>query len=626
MTRLSAALLLAASARLAAAATAQVFAPPSTGPLVQTANYTSFSNSTLKDKPSCQGRAFNRFIQIWLENTDFATTASTPLFESLAEQGILLTNYNGVTHPSEPNYVSSAGGDFFGLADDNMYHIPSNISCIVDLLEERDVTWATYQENMPTDSYYGYSYSATNYISPSSPAYPYYMRKHDPLIIYDSVSQDAERVKRIRTFNDFANDVVHGILPQWVSMMHTIPPSISLHLSWSTGSSPLLSDPRVNDEETLILLTFDETETYTIQNTVYSLLLGGAVPLNLRGTSDDTLYTHYSSLTTVQANWDLMSLGRQDTVPDVSNVFQFVAEKVGHKNTKLPANEVPQFNLTAVASGPLSSQFYVPFSAPNVKAKTVTGRPVLTPPGLNLKLTESSLPKAREDHHLVCWRRMPLSVVEAGSSSVMSYWLVSKVGSPSALSMAVYCMMRTCLGEKNVESINDPRGWVLIFLVTVVLAAPANLASGQNPGRTSKFGNNRQSLEWFRQSPKRGKRPRAAEIALALNHERKTNIAALTIWSSLCAVAVPTMHFEIQHIKRPTKDFIFEADSVSTAVPSPVPFRRDITVHDGPFGRREFGRFYFGADCSEHTAEMGEKLEREKGWTSLVLVHRFGFD
>ncbi|KAJ6454370.1 phosphoesterase family-domain-containing protein [Mycena sanguinolenta] len=400
MTRLSAALILAASARLAAAATAQVFAPPSTGPLVQTANYTSFSNSTLKDKPSCQGRAFNRLIQVWLENTDFATTASTPLFESLAEQGILLTNYNGVTHPSEPNYLASAGGDFWGLADDNMYHIPSNISCIVDLLEERGVTWATYQENMPADSYYGYSYSATNYISPSSPAYPYYMRKHNPLAIYDSVAQDAQRVKRIRTFNDFANDVVHGILPQWVfvtpNMVNdahdtTIDFAASFLEYWLL---PLLSDPRVNDGETLILLTFDETETYTIQNTVYSLLLGGSIPLNLRGTSDDTLYTHYSSLTTAQVNWDLMSLGRQDTVPGVSNVFQFVAEKVGHKNTKLPANEVPQFNLTGVASGPLTSHFYVPFSAPDIEAKTVTGRPVLTRPGLNLKLTESSLPKA----------------------------------------------------------------------------------------------------------------------------------------------------------------------------------------------------------------------------------------
>jgi hypothetical protein len=69
--RLTAVLFLASSARLAFAATAQVFARPSKSPLVQTANYTSFSNNTLHDKPTHKGKVFNRFIQVWLENTDF---------------------------------------------------------------------------------------------------------------------------------------------------------------------------------------------------------------------------------------------------------------------------------------------------------------------------------------------------------------------------------------------------------------------------------------------------------------------------------------------------------------------------------------------------------------------------
>ncbi|KAJ6573255.1 hypothetical protein B0H10DRAFT_1701541, partial [Mycena sp. CBHHK59/15] len=77
---------------------------------------------------------------------------------------------------------------------------------------------------------------------------------------------------------------------------------------------PLLTDPRMNDNETLILLTFDETETYTIQNNVFAVVLGacGAIPLKLRGTTDGTMYTHYSMLSTVQVNWGLKSLGRQD--------------------------------------------------------------------------------------------------------------------------------------------------------------------------------------------------------------------------------------------------------------------------------------------------------------------------
>ncbi|KAJ7135094.1 phosphoesterase family-domain-containing protein [Mycena filopes] len=389
-------LLIAASARLAAAATAQTFAPASRGPLVQTANYTSFSNSTLNDKKVVKGKAFNRIIHVWLENTDFATAASTPIFESLAEQGLLLTNYNGVTHPSEPNYIASVGGDFFGLHDDAMYHIPSNISCVVDLLEDKGISWATYQENMPSDEFYGMIYAAPNYASPSSAPYPYYVRKHNPLMVYDSVSQDPARVKRVRTFNDFANDVVNGTLPQWnfitpnmVNDAHdtTIDFAASFLEYWLL---PLLTDPRVNSEETMIVVTFDEAETYTQQNNVFAVALGGAIPLKLRGTTDNTLYTHYSLLSTVQANWGLKSLGRQDTNATVSNVFSFVADKTGYKNVHVATP--PQFNLTGIFPGALNSLAYVPFAAPNLKAHGAGAGGVFTHPTCDLKLTAGALP------------------------------------------------------------------------------------------------------------------------------------------------------------------------------------------------------------------------------------------
>ena len=76
---------------------------------------------------------------------------------------------------------------------------------------------------------------------------------------------------------------------------------------------PLLNDTRFNDDRTLILLTFDENETYTAPNQVFALLLGGAVPASMHGTTDSTFYTHYSAMSTVQANWGLGSLGRGDT-------------------------------------------------------------------------------------------------------------------------------------------------------------------------------------------------------------------------------------------------------------------------------------------------------------------------
>jgi len=44
---------------------------------------------------------------------------------------------------------------------------------------------------------------------------------------------------------------------------------------------------------TLVLLTFDETETYTTRNNVFAMLLGDALPNSLVGTTDDNFYMHY---------------------------------------------------------------------------------------------------------------------------------------------------------------------------------------------------------------------------------------------------------------------------------------------------------------------------------------------
>jgi phospholipase C len=179
-------------------------------------NYTGPSNGTAHFSPVVEGKAFDRFIQIWLENTDYQTAASAAQFQKLASQGLLLTSFHGVTHPSEPNYIASVGGDFFGLGDDNYYNIPSNISTVVDLLEAKNISWAEYQENMPTEASPVYSYASTNYLNASAPNYSYYQRKHNPLVIYDSVGKNASRMPFIRNFNDFANDLSNATLPQWM--------------------------------------------------------------------------------------------------------------------------------------------------------------------------------------------------------------------------------------------------------------------------------------------------------------------------------------------------------------------------------------------------------------------------
>ena len=111
--------------------------------------------------------------------------------------------------------------------------------------------------------------------------------------------------------------------------------------------TPLLNDTKFNQEKTLIMITFDETQTYSSKNNVWALLLGSAIPPSLRGTIDSTFYTHYSCLSTLEANFQLYNLGRGDATPPFNNVFDFVASTTNWTNVEVTADQIPYNNFTA---------------------------------------------------------------------------------------------------------------------------------------------------------------------------------------------------------------------------------------------------------------------------------------
>jgi hypothetical protein len=145
--------------------------------------------------------------------------------------------------------------------------------------------------------------------------------------------------------------------------------------NWSrTFLTPLLNDNRFVNK-TLVLLTFDESETYTIKNQVWALLLGDAIPESLRGTMDNTFYTHYSSLSTVQANWGLYNLGRGDVITNYSNVFALVANATGYENAVVAPADIPFFNFTS--GGYFDTANEGPIPAVNQDAPGAGGRGIL---------------------------------------------------------------------------------------------------------------------------------------------------------------------------------------------------------------------------------------------------------
>jgi acid phosphatase len=95
-------------------------------------------------------------------------------------------------------------------------------------------------------------------------------------------------------------------------------------------------------EEALVLITFDENASQSDRNQVWSCLIGGVIPDDLKGTTDDTFYTHFSTLHTVELNWGLGSLGAGDANQTLSNVFEFAASTLGYTNVVV--DSVPLMN------------------------------------------------------------------------------------------------------------------------------------------------------------------------------------------------------------------------------------------------------------------------------------------
>jgi acid phosphatase len=288
----------------------------------------------------------------------------------LAAQGLTLTNYYGTTHPSEPNYCAIYGGDHFGMDNDNFHQIPANVSNIWDLLAAKGISFAAYQENIPYTGFQGFQY-----VNPGSGANNY-VRKHDPPVLFNSNAEKQERMDVLKDFVAFQNDLANNDLPQHIFITPNMlndahDTGITYGADWLfTFVSPLLDD-KFFMNKTLLIINFDEDGTDTISNRVMSIILSDVLPESLVGATDDNVYTHYSNLATVEANWDLDTLGRWDVA---ANVYNFVAEVTGDK-VRPPQVPVGDFFLNQSYPGPFAVSLFGPMPVPNTTME-VNGRKV----------------------------------------------------------------------------------------------------------------------------------------------------------------------------------------------------------------------------------------------------------
>ena len=129
-----------------------------------------------------------------------------PFINSLVGDGTLFTNYNGITYPSQPNYIALFSGSTQGVKNNDCPHDFPGRSLGSELLQA-DLTFTGYAEDLPEVGYRGCTSGA-------------YVRRHNPWVNFTSLPASVNR-----PFTDFPTDysklpTVSFVVPNLDNDMH----------------------------------------------------------------------------------------------------------------------------------------------------------------------------------------------------------------------------------------------------------------------------------------------------------------------------------------------------------------------------------------------------------------------
>ena len=265
-----------------------------------------------------------QFMYVVFEDKSYDAAMNNPYWNSIAQNGTLFTDWHGVTHPSQPNYIAWSGGSTFGILDSvNDYDIPYDN--LVDLFDHSNITWRVYADgyiplnngDCDTSALIGIPDTSSNATYNSTT----YYRKHNPFMSYTDISNNITRCQNIVNSAQFEIDLQNGTLPQYIYYVPDqandgrdpdgesgIDAGINFAGRWIYNKlQHWYTQP--NFHNISLMLAFDENDSVTPSNHVYAVLLNrGAQP----GKLVNTTYNHYSLLKTLELNWNLGTLGRHD--------------------------------------------------------------------------------------------------------------------------------------------------------------------------------------------------------------------------------------------------------------------------------------------------------------------------
>lgn len=240
------------------------------------------------------------------ENHSFADIVhdgDAPYIHSLMRMGMVLTNYHGVEHPSQPNYLDLFSGSNQGVTDDscpNTFQAPNLARQLLD----RHLTFRGYSEGLPAAGFAGCSAGWASS----------YARKHNPWADFRNLPASVNQpLGALPT--DFAKwPRVSFIIPNQYHDMH----------SGSIGSADAWLQAHLSGyvqwamkHHSLLIVTWDEDDG-SATNHVPTIFVG---PMVRVGTSAQRL-NHFNLLRTLEAFYQLAPIGGARQVAPVEGAWK----------------------------------------------------------------------------------------------------------------------------------------------------------------------------------------------------------------------------------------------------------------------------------------------------------------
>jgi phosphatidylinositol-3-phosphatase len=255
---------------------------------------------------------FDHVLVVVLENktqSQVLGNRRAPRFNALARRYAVLSRYDGVAHPSLPNYLALISGSTHGVRSDCVGCVVSARN-LADTLERASLGWKAYAEGLPRAGFTG-AFAGL------------YAKKHMPFLYFRDVLADPERRRLVVPLERLPRDLAAGSLPAFSLIvpnlchdMHSCP--VAVGDAWlGRFLTPLLRSPKL--AQSVVFVVTDESSDLRSRGPVPALALG---PLVMPGSRYSAATSHYGLLRTIEDALGLQRLGRSARARPITGIWR----------------------------------------------------------------------------------------------------------------------------------------------------------------------------------------------------------------------------------------------------------------------------------------------------------------